>query len=632
MYTKRVGTIGNDRANLNNCPAKKYACVMAYPGRTRKFVNRRLVVFLTAMLLVLPAVKAQADNYIIVYKNHAKRQNALKRPTFTVSRSFHIIPAVAAQLDANQVEQLRQNPDIEYIEPDYKVYALGGPFAAAVSSSDITALSSTQTTPYGVTMVNAPTAWSKTKGRGARVAVLDTGISMYHPDRGNVAGSANFVSGETVEDFSGHGTHTAGTISAADNSIGVVGVAPQADLLIAKVLSNDGSGDTSWVISGIEWAVDNNAKVISMSLGSPDYSAALDSACSSAFAAGALLVAAAGNDGTSAPSYPAALSSVIAVAAIDQNKNRASFSSYGSDIALAAPGVSVYSTVPASIDTSATADAVWSSTSHQANVIVGSAAGSVSGTICNCGLATGTGSDVCPPSVAGNIALIQRGQIYFSQKVAYAQSKGAIGAIIYNNVSGNFYGTIDPCGTSLVVASISDTDGAQLAALAQSGITGTVSVDATLYDYYDGTSMACPHVAGVAALIFAAEDGQISPSEVRSVLENSAQDLGTAGWDQYFGYGLVNADAALKILVPHTCNAVWTLGYGLPADISRNCFVSWDDLRLFTQEWLTSGCSGSNNWCDGADINDSGTVNISDFSKLAAQWLSCNDPQHINCN
>ena len=87
-----------------------------------------------------------------------------------------------------------QDPDVEYIEPDYKIYALGGPSTTAESSSTgIEALSSSQTIPYGITMVNAPAVWSKTKGAGVRVAVLDTGISMYHPDRGNVVASISFV-------------------------------------------------------------------------------------------------------------------------------------------------------------------------------------------------------------------------------------------------------------------------------------------------------------------------------------------------------------------------------------------------------------------------------------------------------
>jgi serine protease len=556
--------------------------------------NGLLNVFFIALLFILQPAKAQADDYIIGYRSHLKKQNMLNRPAFAVSRSFNLIPAVAANLDANQINQLRKNPDVEYIEPDYKIYKLGSIDTNADSSSNINALSSPQTIPYGITMVNAPAVWPRTRGAGVRVAVLDTGISMYHPDIGNVINSVSFVTGETVEDFDGHGTHTSGTIAAADNGIGVVGVAPQADLLIAKVLDNAGSGQTSWLISGIEWAVNNNAKVISMSIGGYDYSAALDTACSNAYAAGVVLVAAAGNDNISTPSYPAALSSVISVAAVDQNKNKTSFSNYGPTIAIAAPGVSVDSTVPIIIDASATADAVWSSTSHQANIVSGTAPDTVGGSICNCGLATGTDAqDTCPDKVAGNIALIRRGTNTFAEKVAHARSKGAIGVIISNNVSGNFYGTLSD-GTPLVVVSISMADGDQLQTLVQSGTTtGTVSVDGALYASYSGTSMACPHVSGVAALLFSAAHYNITPSEVSNILFDSAQDLGQAGRDNFFGYGLVDASAALNL--------------------EKDSI-----LVALANNWLQS-CS-SPAWCEGMDTNQSGRVNFVDFATLAKNW------------
>jgi subtilisin family serine protease len=537
--------------------------------------------------MVQPA-KAKSDDYIIVYKNHSKKQNMLKRPTFTVSRSFGIIPAVAAQLDANQVKQLRKNPDIEYIEPDYKIHALDD---LGTESSDIGALSSPQTIPYGITMVNAPAVWSRTKGAGARVAVMDTGISMYHPDRGNVVGSISFVTGETVEDFHSHGTHTSGTIAALDNDIGVVGVAPQADLLIAKVLDNTGSGQDSWLIAGIEWAVNNNAKVISMSLGGYDYSSALETACDNALAAGTLLVAAAGNDNISTPLYPAALSSVISVSAVDQSKNKASFSNFGPTIDLAAPGVNVYSTVP--VGTTTVADAVWDSNSHQANAIAGSAPGVSSGTICNCGLADGSSpANTCPNSVAGNIAHIRRGDITFQEKVAHAQSKGAIGVIISNDhPPGNFYGTLSD-STPLVVVSISKADGDALQILAEAGITGTVSVDDT-YAYKDGTSMACPHVAGVATLIFAYDDYNTPPEDIADILFSSAEDLGNPGRDDIFGYGLVDAKAAMRLYRIYL-------------------------LAVFVDNWLQP-CSAPS-WCEDMDSDHSGLVNFVDFAALAQKW------------
>jgi subtilisin family serine protease len=557
--------------------------------------SRYLIVLLTALSMVVLSLKVKADDYIVVYKNHLQKQTMLSSPTFTVTRSFSIIPAVAAQLDANQVEQLLANPDVEYIEPDYKIYALG---TGAVSSSGIGVLSSSQTIPYGVAMVNAPAVWPRTKGAGTRVALMDTGISMYHPDRGNVVGSVSFATDQTgailpVEDFDGHGTHTSGTIAAADNDIGVVGVAPQADLLIAKVLDNTGSGQDSWLISGIEWAVNNNAKVISMSIGGYSYSAALDTACSNAFAAGTLLIAAAGNDNISTPSYPAALPSVISVAAIDQSKNQASFSNYGPTIALAAPGVDVESTVPISIDTAAVVDAIWSSTNHQSNMINGTAPGTVSGLICNCGLANGAGTqNTCPDTVDGNIAHIRRGTTTFAAKVAHALSKGAVGVIISNNVSGNFNGTLSD-GSPLVVASVSKADGDALQVLAQSGISGTVSVDGVLYTSYSGTSMACPHVAGVAALVFAAANYDITPSEVSNILFNSAQDLAQPGRDDIFGHGLVDAYAALNM-------------------------EKINILAAFANNWLQT-CS-SPSWCEGMDTNFSGRVNFLDFATLTHNW------------
>ncbi|MGD0597158.1 MAG: S8 family serine peptidase [Sedimentisphaerales bacterium] len=566
------------------------------PAITR--TNILLTVLFTVLSLIVQPVKAQSDDYIVVYKSHSQKQNMLNRPTFPVSRDFNIIPAVAAHLDANQVRQLRANPDIEYIEPDYKIYALGGPDTNAYSSSGINASSSSQTIPYGITMVNAPAVWPRTSGAGVRVALMDTGISMYHPDRGNVVGSVSYATDQygaiiPVEDFYGHGTHTSGTIAAADNDIGVVGVVPQADLLIAKVMDNTGSGQDSWLISGIEWAVNNNAKVISMSLGGPDYSSALDTACSNALAAGTLLVAAAGNDNVNTPFYPASLSSVISVAAVDQNKNKASFSNYGPTIALAAPGVSVYSTVPISTDTSATANAVWSSTSHQSNMLTGTAPGEVTGQICNCGLADGSSpANTCPDNVAGNIAHIRRGITTFAAKVAHAQSKGAIGAIISNNISGNFNGTLSDA-TPLVVVSISKADGDALQILAQSGISGTVSVTGNPYAYYSGTSMACPHVAGVAALVFSAAHYNITPSEVSNILFDSAQDLGSPGRDDIFGYGLVDAYAALNL-------------------------EKINILAAFADNWLLA-CS-SPSWCEGMDTNHSGTVNFVDFAALTQNW------------
>ena len=586
------------------------------------------LVFCILVVFLESYAAAETKNYIIVFKDHSKKHAMSKKPDFAAARVFNIIPAMATKLDSKQLEELRKNKNVAYVEQDYPIYAKGFAVTSDIVGSAVSS-SSSQEIPYGVEMVGATQVWSKTKGAGAIVAVLDTGISMYHPDRGNIIASTSFVTDEAVEDFDGHGTHTAGTVAAADNGIGVVGVAPEANLLIGKVLGNDGSGLTSDLISGIEWAVNNGADVISMSLGGTDSSTSLENACNNALSAGVLLVAAAGNDGSSVLNYPAAYGSVISVAAVDENKEKASFSNFGSTIDLSAPGVAVLSTV--SVGDDATGDAVWNDTSHQSNVVEGTAAGTVSGQICNCGLASGLNiDDTCPDNVAGNIAHIRRGTITFAEKVAHAQSKGAVGVIISNNVSGNFNGTLAG-GSGLVVVSVAKADGDELEPLAESGITGSVSVSADIYAYYSGTSMATPHVAGVAALIFAAQGSDIPAAEVRDILIDSAEDLGTTGRDDIFGYGLVDVNSAFEIMQPKTCDAAWTLGYGYPADIDMDCYVWLTDLGLLSAEWLNNDCSSVNDWCYGADINRNNSVSVSDFAEFAAAWLACNDPEEINC-
>ncbi|MEW5951138.1 MAG: S8 family peptidase [Elusimicrobia bacterium] len=199
--------------------------------------------------------------------------------------------------------------------------------------------------PWGVSKVNAYGAWEYTQGEGVKVAVIDTGIDYNHPDlKPNYKGGYNAVkqNNDPLDD-QGHGTHVAGTIAAVRDLNGVVGVAPKAQLYSAKVLDSNGSGQYSWIIDGIQWAVNNKMQVINMSLGGPSGSEALKAAVDAAYKAGITVVCAAGND--SGPvNYPAKYDSAIAVSASDINNKIASFSSRGAEIDFIAPGVSVYST------------------------------------------------------------------------------------------------------------------------------------------------------------------------------------------------------------------------------------------------------------------------------------------------
>jgi subtilisin len=330
---------------------------------------------------------------------------------------YSLIPAIACRLPVHAIGALQKNPKVAYIEADMQVFASD----AELDNS------------WGVKRIGSGTVHdSGNEGAGIKVAVIDTGINYLHEELSSVfKGGWDFVNNDADPmDDNGHGTHCAGIIAAADNNQIVVGVAPQASLYAVKVLNSAGSGSTSTVIAGIQWAVQNGMQVISMSLGASSGTTSLKQACDNAYNQGVILVAASGNDYKSVISYPARYSSVIAVGATDSQDVRAIFSNYGTGLELMAPGVSILST--------------------------------------------------------------------------------------YIDVTSNDGRNID------VV-------------------------------YMSGTSMACPHVAGAAALALASpvdsqfdsdHDGVWDASEVRAKLQATADDLGASGWDQYYGYGLVDADEA----------------------------------------------------------------------------------------
>lgn len=249
--------------------------------------------------------------------------------------SVEVPPAAADQVTA----ALRQRSDVAGVAPAVTytaAYVPNDPSWAAQQAY--------------LDAVAAPAAWDVTRGSAAvRVAVVDSGVDVNHPDlAGKVVGKYNSIAGAVTSDVTdvlGHGTHVAGIAAAAsDNGIGVAGTGLAASLLAVK------AGDTAFVDSdiaaGIQWATDHGADVINLSLGGGSSSAVLDQAVQYAQSHGVLVVAAAGNDGATTPSYPAALPGVVAVGATDAAGGRASFSNHGDWVTLAAPGVNLYSTVP----------------------------------------------------------------------------------------------------------------------------------------------------------------------------------------------------------------------------------------------------------------------------------------------
>ncbi len=203
---------------------------------------------------------------------------------------------------------------------------------------------------WGHAAIGVPDAWKVTKGKGARVAVLDTGCDSGHRDlKAQIVAARDFTGSRSgSSDVNGHGSHCAGIVLAAENAVGMVGVAPEAQLLVGKVLGDSGSGLSSGIAAGIDWAVEQGADVISMSLGSPSEDARIRAAIAAARARGVLVIAAAGNEGPreGTVGYPGGSPGVICVAAIDSALATASFSSRGRQVVVAAPGVNIRSCYP----------------------------------------------------------------------------------------------------------------------------------------------------------------------------------------------------------------------------------------------------------------------------------------------
>ena len=381
-----------------------------------------------------------------------------------VSNVFTIIPAISGRLPAKAIEALKNNPQVEVVELDYVVQALEYSSENELGNS------------WGAEHINADAALAAGySGEGVKVAVLDSGVNFNHFDlRDNFDLSANelgydFVSDDFFpEDVYGHGTHVAGILAAASNGFGVVGVAPNAQIVALRVLDDNGDGTASRIIEALQWIQNYNAahpdspiRITNNSYGTGSNSSQLEAAFDVLANSGVLHIGSAGNDGSAAGngnnvSYPARYESVVAVAALDKNNLRASFSSTGSDVEIAAPGVFVLST--------------WKDSTNFAGPL--------------------------PFSFAG-----------------YA---------------------------------------------------GEYFIEA------NGTSMASPHVAGVAALLMGSNPSYTAEA-VRNKMNETALDLGATGKDNLYGYGLV--DASLALGIGSIANNP-PVAYGQTVDTTQNTSVA----------------------------------------------------------
>jgi serine protease len=458
--------------------------------------------------------------------------------------------AVAARIPERALAGLIRNPNVEYVEED----AIRTPMAAdrITSSGEIL--------PYGIQMVQADLVASSNEA-AKKVCIIDSGYSQQHEDlRGDADGSitrnaTDGGSGSWDKDSCGHGTHVAGTVMAsAGNGAGVIGVIPGVRLHVVKVFGDDNlaGGSCGWtysstLVNALNKCEAAGSNVTSMSLGGSLKSRTEDKAFADAYKRGMLHIAAAGNAGNRTTSYPAGYSSVISVAAVDSNETVAGFSQQNKDVEIAAPGVGVLSTVPWLDDnTLGFADNSRVSGGH---IEFSARTQGTAGVVVNGGLCTSVGS------WSGSVVLCQRGTVSFNDKVKNVQAGGGVAAVIYNNASsdstcGDFAGTLGNGNSSAIPAiAVSCSDGAHaLNYLGQNGtVRSQVTYPASGYEAWNGTSMATPHVSGVAALVWSCHPA-LTNQRIRDAMNATAKDKGAAGRDNAYGFGIVQARAAVESL------------------------------------------------------------------------------------
>jgi subtilisin family serine protease len=480
----------------------------------------------------------------------ARFEQALERRGGRVLHQFHELNVVAVEVEPEGARELAALAGIRDVEPD-PLRWVSGLREKQLAPSPSNGL-------YGLvrTRMNETLA-AHVAGLGIRIGVADTALDCGHPDLAgalissfDATGNGGSCIGQRgVDPGEIHATHVAGTALARNNKLGVVGGAPEARLLHARVCSGvPGQCFGSDVMEGVRGLVDRGAQIVNLSLGGANSSSIEQDFFRGIRDEGVLVVAASGNADGAPVSFPAGYEGVMAVGAVDSADVLATFSNIGSALDVVAPGVGVLSSVPRNQgrDPSllATKNESFAATDFTFGPLTPKAG--VRKKLVDCGLGH---QGECPTSVKGQIALIQRGELFFSEKVANAMAQGAAGVVIFNNAPGLFAGTLQtalsPSGKKWIpVIAVSDTTGATLEARFLGKLVTLFSVVSD-YGTLSGTSMATPHVVAAAALVWAAHP-DLDADGVEQRLIDTAEDLGDAGFDVRHGFGRIDAMRAIQ--------------------------------------------------------------------------------------
>jgi len=539
-----------------------------------------------ALMLALSANSAMADDDRYIIKVDNDKKGVVKALARQLGGNIKVdsdgfFAATFSGKSLEEVKGLLNNPHIKLIEADLRRYP------TALYNDDAGDPTQQQLTPYAVYQSQANQVTLQLAS-AKKVCVIDSGIAREQGETGGhnpdfdwsvITGDSDSGTGDWFRDGGPHGTHVAGTIAAADNGFGVVGMAPGNPLHIIKVFNEAGWGYSSDLAHAANLCAQAGAEIISMSLGGGGANSTEENAFNDFTANGGLVLAAAGNDGNNVRSYPAGYKSVMMIGANDADNNIASFSQFppntkttgrgknattethdGYGVEVTVGGVNTLSTYPAGGASLATltADSVGYAASAMENN------GQASGSTYFMGTAEATDN-----GAAGKICVIDRGVISFHDKVQNCENSGGIGAIIINNEPGMLYGTLGTSNaTSIPAVGTALEDRSALLAAS----TASVNVGASDYGYMSGTSMATPGASGIAALVWS-NHPSCSGSEIREAMKATAEDQGEPGRDDYFGYGIVKAKAMHDYLTANGCGGSTNpppSGDDLTADGSRS--------------------------------------------------------------
>jgi len=548
-------------------------------------------VSIAAISGVSVAKKGDEEKTRFLIEYHAGEAQALKEVieiyggsvVFDYSSLFN---GLAADLNADGLKAVRSSGKTKHIEEDSvrELHELTaheegviGEFAHTFIPPGFPDGAFDEFVPWGRDRVQADVVWSvgpnfgaanndaatpdvmggAVTGAGVVVGVLDTGIDHDHPDL--MANVINDCGSGVIRDFlpaggddcpfddtdNGHGTSVASVIASVDNTVGLIGVAP--DAMIRPYRVCDVSCPLSAIVGGLAQATADGVDVINMSFGGPKNSPFEAAAVQAANQAGVVPVASAGNDASQKVHFPAGYGTVLAVGATDIHDAPASFTNVGGWVDVTGPGVANPTATCRGCGRVATAAEIAPvARTFTVLAMTGSGIADLNGVeAVDAGRGcVATAGDVIPATVAGRVAVITRGACSFAEKTVFAELNGAIGTIIYNSAPPLFAGTLGAFTAAGPTVSMSGAEGATLIAdIAGNAGVATVDLEVKATDYWfiSGTSFSGPHVAGVAALVKSV-DPDLTPVQVRNIITSTAEDI---GHQVIFGAGMVRADNAV---------------------------------------------------------------------------------------